>query len=149
MRHFYARSVLRWDLRKLKWAVLFILIVCLPLEFLPVLGLLTWWCASTLGAALLWSSRVGSDLGLVYNEILYQINTVLCLNKVNRYCSSVGCVCMHAWAEMYVHGWRSWALTFRQSPIFLFLTKKPSFRHLLLKMSACYQLEVLCHLIIR
>ena len=37
----------------------------LPPEFLPVLGPLTRWCASTLGAALLSSSWVGSDLGLV------------------------------------------------------------------------------------
>ena len=40
-------------------------IICLSPEFLPVLGPLTRWCASTLGAALLCSSRAGSDLGLV------------------------------------------------------------------------------------
>ena len=34
-------------------------------EYLPVLGLLTWWCASTLGATLLCSSRAGSVLGLI------------------------------------------------------------------------------------
>ena len=32
-------------------------LICLPPEFLPVVGLLTQWCASTLGAALLCSSR--------------------------------------------------------------------------------------------
>ena len=40
-------------------------IIPLPPEFLPVLGLLTRWCASTLGAALLCSSRADSDLGLI------------------------------------------------------------------------------------
>ena len=37
----------------------------LPLDILPVLELLTRWCASTLCTALLCSTRVGSDLGLV------------------------------------------------------------------------------------
>ena len=36
----------------------------LPPEFLPVVGPLTWWCASTLGAALLCSSRAGSVFDL-------------------------------------------------------------------------------------
>ena len=36
----------------------------LPPEFRPVLGPLTWQCASTLGAALLCSFRAGSDVGL-------------------------------------------------------------------------------------
>ena len=35
----------------------------LPPEFIPVSGQLTWWCASTLGAALLCSSRAGSWFG--------------------------------------------------------------------------------------
>ena len=35
----------------------------LPLEFLPVSRLLTQWCASLLGTALLWSSRAGSCFG--------------------------------------------------------------------------------------
>ena len=35
----------------------------LPPEFLPMLGLLTRWCASTLGAALVCSSKAGSDFG--------------------------------------------------------------------------------------
>ena len=35
-------------------------IIRLPPESLPVSGSLTWWCASTLGAALLCSSRAGS-----------------------------------------------------------------------------------------
>ena len=43
-----------------------IFLICLPPEFLPVSGPLTWWCASTLGAALLCSSRAGIDLGLIY-----------------------------------------------------------------------------------
>ena len=38
-------------------------IIHLPLELFPVLGLLTMWCASTHGTALLCSSRVDSDLG--------------------------------------------------------------------------------------
>ena len=37
--------------------------VCLPPEFLPVSGLLTWICAITLGSALLCSCRVGSWFG--------------------------------------------------------------------------------------
>ena len=37
----------------------FFIIICLPLEFLPVSGWLTRWCASTLGTALLCSTRVG------------------------------------------------------------------------------------------
>ena len=38
-------------------------IIRLPPEFLPVVGLLTWWCASTLGTALLCSSSAGSRFG--------------------------------------------------------------------------------------
>ena len=37
----------------------------LPLEFLPASGPTDRWCASTLGTALLVSSRAGSDLGLL------------------------------------------------------------------------------------
>ena len=37
--------------------------ICLPLEFLPVLGPLTCWCAFSLGSARLYSSRAGSDFG--------------------------------------------------------------------------------------
>ena len=48
--------------RPIKYHVFFVF-VCLPPEFLPVAGLLTRWCASTLGAALLCNSRVGSWLG--------------------------------------------------------------------------------------
>ena len=40
-------------------------IICIPPEFIPVLGPLTLWCASTLGAALLCSSRADSDSGLI------------------------------------------------------------------------------------
>ena len=54
----------------LEWQLLFnffccfpLFIVCLSPEFLPVSGPLTWWCASTFGAALLCSSRVGSCFG--------------------------------------------------------------------------------------
>ena len=36
------------------------LIIRFPLEFLPVPGPLTWWCASTLSTALLCSSRAGA-----------------------------------------------------------------------------------------
>ena len=39
-------------------------IIRLPSEFLPVSGPTEQWCASALGAALLCSSRAGSDLGL-------------------------------------------------------------------------------------
>ena len=42
---------------------LFIIIIRLPPEFLPASGPTERWCASTLGAALLISSRVGSDFG--------------------------------------------------------------------------------------
>ena len=38
------------------------ILLCLPPEFLPLSGLLTRWCASTLGTALLCSSRAGSFL---------------------------------------------------------------------------------------
>ena len=48
--------------------------ICLPQEFLPVLGSLTRQCASTLGAALLCSSRAGSDLGLVKIVNIFQLN---------------------------------------------------------------------------
>ena len=41
----------------------FFLIIRLPTECLPVSGPLTRWCASTLCAALLWSSRAGSWFG--------------------------------------------------------------------------------------
>ena len=40
-------------------------LIRLPPEFLPVSGPTERWCASTLGAALLCSSRAGSDSGLV------------------------------------------------------------------------------------
>ena len=53
----------------------FVFIIRLPLKFLLVLGLLTWWCASTLGTALLCSSRAGSDLGLeLEGELWYHLN---------------------------------------------------------------------------
>ena len=42
------------------WPNEFFLIIRLPPEFLPVSGPLTWWFASTLGTALLCSSRAGS-----------------------------------------------------------------------------------------
>ena len=42
---------------------LFLFLICLTPEFLPASGPLTRWCASTLGAALLCSSRAGSWLG--------------------------------------------------------------------------------------
>ena len=41
--------------------------ICLPLEFLPVSEPLIWWCASTLGAALLYSSRASSWFRLYHN----------------------------------------------------------------------------------
>ena len=40
--------------------IFYFFIIRLPPEFLPVSGLLTWWCDSTLGAALLCSSKAGS-----------------------------------------------------------------------------------------
>ena len=42
----------------------------LPPEFLPASGPAELWCASTLGIALLISSRVGSELGLVSRLVL-------------------------------------------------------------------------------
>ena len=42
----------------------FCFFICLPLELLLVVGPLTWWCASPLGAALLCSSRAGSVIDL-------------------------------------------------------------------------------------
>ena len=50
-------------------------------EFLPVLGLLTQWCASTLGAALLCSSRAGSIIlyylliiiGFIHPQLLLKV----------------------------------------------------------------------------
>ena len=43
----------------------FFIIIRLPPEFLSVSGMTEQWCASTLGASLLCSSRAGSDLGLI------------------------------------------------------------------------------------
>ena len=65
----------------------FIIIHLLP-EFLPVLRPLTRWCASTLGTALLCSSRGGSDLGLMAtsNFWLWMISAVLFgLQKIVTY----------------------------------------------------------------
>ena len=42
------------------------------LEFLPVLGPLTWWCATTLGAALLCSSRAGSDQIGIFRATIFK-----------------------------------------------------------------------------
>ena len=42
-----------------------IITIRLPPEFLLMIGLLTWWCASTLGAALPCGSRAGSNFGLL------------------------------------------------------------------------------------
>ena len=57
-------------------------------EFLPVLGPLTRWNASTLGAALLCSSRVGSDIFLIYQYLIFWLaeNTALtwCLVQIGR-----------------------------------------------------------------
>ena len=48
--------------RSFYWNVI-IFFIRLPPEFLPASGPDDWWCASTLGAALLCSSRVGSWFG--------------------------------------------------------------------------------------
>ena len=78
--------------------VLFFLIIRLPPEFLPASGPTERWCASTLGAALLCSSRAGSDLGLVSRLVwgLCQVGT-LCgpwrgnsLVKVHAHCYAQG-----------------------------------------------------------
>ena len=55
----------------------FFLIICLLPELAPVSGPLTQWCASTLGTALLCSSRAGSDSGLISRLVwgLYQFGS--------------------------------------------------------------------------
>ena len=62
-----------WLVRKQKTTFF----IRLPPEFLPASGPTERWCASTLGAALLISSRVSSDLGLVSRFIhaLYVVGT--------------------------------------------------------------------------
>ena len=46
-------------------------------ELLPVLGPLEWYVTPTLDAALLCSSRVGSDLGRLFNEAFAIINSII------------------------------------------------------------------------
>ena len=53
-----------------------IFFICRSPEFLPVSGLSEPWCTSTLGAALLCSSRAGSDLGLV-SRLVWRLCQVL------------------------------------------------------------------------
>ena len=60
--HFFQQSCIFLQLPRSHFFYFFIR---LPPEFFPVSGLTERWCASTLGAALLCSSRAGSDLGLV------------------------------------------------------------------------------------
>ena len=57
-------------IRRIYHQSIIFLIICLPTEFIPVLGPLTQLCASTLGAALLCSTRAGSVLGLVLNRLI-------------------------------------------------------------------------------
>ena len=60
------KSKMSYSSLRLKWLVLYQIYIYIPLEFLPFLGPLTQWCASTLSTALLCSFRVDSDLGLLF-----------------------------------------------------------------------------------
>ena len=53
----------------------------LPPKFLSVLGPCTQWCASTMGAALLCSSRAGSDSGLLSRQELRALSIWLLIPK--------------------------------------------------------------------
>ena len=60
------------------------LFICLLPEFLPESGPTKWWCASTLGAALLISSPVGSDLGLEFFIIWRKYGQLKLLNGITK-----------------------------------------------------------------
>ena len=62
---------------KLMHPTFWMFFICLSSEFLPVSGPLTRWCALTLGAALLCSSRTGSWFGACIQIGIYPWNQVL------------------------------------------------------------------------